>query len=116
MAAGQYHSLAVKTDGTLWSWGQNDYGQLGNGNTTTYDSPIQVGALTNWSKISGGKYNSYAIKTDGTLWAWGINNYGQLGQGNTTNTSSPVQVGALTTWNVISKNIQSQSILVTTKG
>ena len=91
-------SLAVKTDGTLWSWGVNTFGQLGLGNTTGRLSPVQVGALTDWSKIDVSTTHSLALKTDGTLWAWGRNVNGQLGLGDTTNISSPVQVGLLTDW------------------
>jgi alpha-tubulin suppressor-like RCC1 family protein len=98
VGAGNSHTLAVKTDGTLWSWGRGSYGRLGLGNTTNYTSPKQVGALTAWSLVNGGFSFSSAIKTDGTLWAWGKNTDGQLGLGNTTNYSSPKQVGALTTW------------------
>jgi len=90
--------LAIKTDGTLWSWGQNNLGQLGSGNTTARSSPVQVGALTNWLKVTAGYYTTLAIKTDGTFWAWGQNFFGNLGLGNKTNYSSPKQVGSLTTW------------------
>jgi alpha-tubulin suppressor-like RCC1 family protein len=95
-------SHAIKTDGTLWSWGNNTYGQLGQNDTTNRSSPVQVGALTNWSKVSGGQSYTLAIKTNGTLWAWGRNNFGQLGDGTVTSKSSPVQVGALTTWSLVS--------------
>ena len=92
-------SMAIKSDGTLWAWGKNNYGQLGQGNTTNYSSPVQVGALTTWSKVANGDGTfGLAIKTDGTLWAWGRGYGGSLGQGNTTLYSSPVQVGGLTTW------------------
>ena len=103
IAGGRYfHTIARKTDGTLWTWGYNAYGQLGLGNTTNYSSPKQVGALTTWSAIAGGGVNrTIATKTDGTLWTWGRNNLGQLGLGNVTNYSSPKQVGALTTWSAI---------------
>jgi len=63
----------------LWTWGFNDYGQLGNGNITLYSSPIQVGSLTNWKQVAGGLYHTASIKTDGTLWTWGWNGWGQLG-------------------------------------
>lgn len=99
---GQSHFLAVKTDGTLWSWGNNYFGALGLGNTTAYSSPKQIGALTAWSRVAGNNHFSVALKTDGTLWTWGRNNVGQLGQNNTTGLSSPVQVGALTTWLTVS--------------
>jgi alpha-tubulin suppressor-like RCC1 family protein len=102
ISAGGIHALAVKTDGTLWSWGHNGDGRLGQGNLTYLSSPKQVGALTTWSSISAGSAHSLAIKTDGTLWSWGYNTYGGLGLGDATQRSSPVQVGALTTWSSIS--------------
>jgi alpha-tubulin suppressor-like RCC1 family protein len=97
-----YTAYAIKTNGTLWSWGRNAYGQLGLGNTTKYSSPKQVGALTNWSKVAAGQLFAAAIKTDGTLWAWGYNAFGQLGTNNTSYYSSPVQIGALSNWSQIS--------------
>jgi alpha-tubulin suppressor-like RCC1 family protein len=94
----------------LWSWGQNSFGQLGLGNTTSYSSPKQIGALTTWSKVSTG-YHVAAIKTDGTLWAWGRNTDGELGLGDTTDRSSPVQIGASTAWlNVSLANYHSIAI------
>ena len=95
---------AVKTDGTLWMWGRNDYGQCGVGSTLGRSSPTQVGTLSNWKLVSCGSYMSAAIKTDGTLWTWGWNQYNNLGTNNTINRSSPVQVGTLTDWSKISCN------------
>ena len=95
------YCLAIKTDGTLWAWGRNLNGQLGQGTTTDRSSPVQVGALTTWLNIAAGRYHSTAIKTDGTLWTWGRNTYGALGLGDTTDRSSPVQIGALTSWTKI---------------
>jgi len=95
-------TAAVKTDGTLWTWGRNFYGALGLGNTTNYSSPKQVGALTGWSNVYSGGSWMMALKTDGTLWGWGGGGFGNLGLGNTTNYSSPKQVGALTNWSIIS--------------
>ena len=103
-ASGYGQSYSIKTDGTIWSWGNNASGQLGLGNLTYYSSPKQIGVLTNWLKITSGKYSVVTIKTDSSLWAWGKNNYGQLGLGNTTNYSSPKQVGALTNWLLVSGN------------
>jgi len=82
----------------LYTFGLNDSGQLGLGDITNRSSPLQVGALTTWSSVSGGLLHTAAIKTDGTLWTFGRNDSGQLGLGDITNRSSPVQVGALTTW------------------
>jgi alpha-tubulin suppressor-like RCC1 family protein len=98
VAAQGQTTLAIKTDGTLWSWGRGSLGGLGLGNTTYYSSPKQVGTLTNWSFVAGGLLRGLATKTDGTLWAWGYNNEGALGLGNTTDYSSPKQVGSLTNW------------------
>lgn len=88
----------IKNNNTLWTWGRNIYGQLGQGDLVSRSSPVQVGALTNWSKIQTGNLSQISIKTDGTFWAWGWNTYGQLGQNDRVDRSSPVQVGALTTW------------------
>ena len=85
-----FGSLAVKTDGTLWSWGYNSYGMLGLNNRTHYSSPVQIPGTT-WSSVGGGNH-AHAIKTDGTLWSWGINGHGMLGLNNTTSYSSPVQI------------------------
>ena len=101
VACSRYGSLAIKTDGTLWGWGKNQFGQLGIGDTVDRSSPVQVGALSNWSKLprnQGAQGFSLAIKTNGTLWAWGNGTYGRLGLNSTAYYSSPVQVGALTTW------------------
>jgi len=93
---------ALKSDGTMWAWGQNTVGQLGQGNTTSYSSPVQVGSDTDWAVMTIDVKNTlYGIKTGGTLWCCGENSHGQLGQGNTTDTSSLVQVGSLTNWKLI---------------
>jgi alpha-tubulin suppressor-like RCC1 family protein len=98
-AIGQEVMLVVKTDGTLWAWGQNDQGQMGQGNTTSLSSPTQIGSKTDWKHpfTAYGKSN-FAVNTSGKLYAWGKNNLGFLGLGNTTAYSSPVQVGSLTDW------------------
>jgi len=92
------HTVAVKTNGTLWAWGENAYGQLGDGTTTSHASPIQVGTATNWASVAAGNHHTVAVKTDGTLWAWGRNAEAQLGDGTITNRSSPVQIGTATNW------------------
>jgi alpha-tubulin suppressor-like RCC1 family protein len=98
ISAGRGHTLATKTDNTLWAWGGNVQGQLGLNDTTVYSSPRQIPGTT-WSFINAADSNfSFATKTDGTLWAWGYNDVGQLGQNNRTYYSSPVQIPG-TTWN-----------------
>lgn len=93
--------FATKTNNTLWAWGDNTEGQLGQNNRVNYSSPVQVGALTNWASVSttnGINACVLAVKTDGTLWGWGRNNLGQIGDNTIVDRSSPVQIGALTTW------------------
>jgi alpha-tubulin suppressor-like RCC1 family protein len=93
VSAGGAHSLAIKDDGTLWSWGLNDFGQLGNDSTETSNVPVLIGtAMDQWSFVSAGDTHSFAIKTDGSLWAWGDNTSGRLGDGTTTNRLIPVRI------------------------
>jgi alpha-tubulin suppressor-like RCC1 family protein len=98
VSAGEHHSLAVKKDGTLWSWGRNNYGQLGNSTTTQQNTPMQIGTDTNWFSVSAGYHHSMAIKADNTLWAWGRNANGQIGNNTTSQQNTPVQVGTDTNW------------------
>jgi alpha-tubulin suppressor-like RCC1 family protein len=92
VSSGVSHTAAIKTDGTLWIWGDNSSGLLGNGITTgNRSTPITTFAGgTNWKQVSGGGSHTAAIKTDGTLWTWGGANFGQLGNNATTVTSTPV--------------------------
>ena len=107
LSGGWNHSAGIKTDGTLWLWGNNGNGQLGDDSTTNRSSPVQtVSTGTNWLQVSGGGggggAHTAAIKTDGTLWCWGLNSSGQLGDNSTTNRSSPVQtVDTGTTWSSV---------------
>jgi alpha-tubulin suppressor-like RCC1 family protein len=92
-------NYALKNDGTVWAWGFGGYGMLGNGETVTYNTPVQVSDLTDVIEISAGPQNGYALKKDGTVWAWGLNNKGQLGigtYGTPALVSTPVQVLGLT--------------------
>ena len=107
--AGSSHTAAIKTDGTLWTWGNNTYGRLGNAVTTNVSTPVTTFAGgTNWKQVSAGGRHTTAIKTDGTLWTWGSNsagygNDGQLGTNNTTNVSTPVTTFAGgTNWKQVS--------------
>jgi alpha-tubulin suppressor-like RCC1 family protein len=81
IATGSNHAVAIKSDGTLWSWGNNGSGQLGDGTTTNQTTPAQIGALTTWKAIAAGTGFTLALRSDGTLWAWGNNSSGQLGNG-----------------------------------
>jgi hypothetical protein len=104
VSAGADHIAAVKTDGTLWTWGANSSGQLGDGTTTGRSSPgTTAGGGTNWCFVVASSSHSAGIKTDGTLWTWGFNTSGQLGDGTATSRLSPVTVaGGGTTWRTVS--------------
>ncbi len=91
--AGLRHTLALKADGSLWAWGDNILGALGDGSGSNQLSPVLVG--TDFVAIAAGDTHSLAIKADGTLWAWGSNGSGELGDGTTTNRLVPVKVGGL---------------------
>lgn len=113
VSTGTSHTVSIKTDGTLWAWGRNSEGQLGDGTTVNKSSPVQIGTLTTWAYISSGDYSTYAVKTDGSLWAWGQGSLGALGTGNVTTRSSPVQVGTLTNWSRVAGGSQHASALKT---
>ena len=100
VSAGTNHGLAVRQDGTAWSWGLNVCGQLGIDATTNRSSPVSVaGGFTDWCQVSAGHSHSLAIRQNGTAWAWGLNTEGQLGNNSTTTISSPVSViGGFTAW------------------
>jgi alpha-tubulin suppressor-like RCC1 family protein len=104
VVCGSYHCAAIKTDGTLWAWGRNTYGQLGDNSVTHRSSPVQtIAGGTNWKNVDCGYRYIAAIKTDGTLWIWGDNTYGQLGDNTITRRSSPVQtIAGGTNWKQVS--------------
>ncbi len=90
------HSLAIRTDSTLWSWGRNNYGQLGDGTIISSIYPHQVAGLSGIVAVSAGQWCTVALKSDGTVWAWGRNDYGQLGNGTLNDSYVPVQVSSIT--------------------
>jgi alpha-tubulin suppressor-like RCC1 family protein len=109
---GRNYTTAAKTDGTLWSWGNNENGCLGQNNLTDICSPVQIGSLTDWfdgeqsyenmKRVAANANKScFVVKSDGTLWAWGDNAEGQLGTSNLTTYSSPVQIGSNSNWNMV---------------
>ncbi|MEN6349224.1 MAG: immunoglobulin-like domain-containing protein [Syntrophomonas sp.] len=96
LAAGYFQSMAVKNDGSVWAWGLNDTGQLGDGTTTNQFIPVQVHNLQDIKAVSAGDYHSAALTGTGTVWVWGDNGSGQLGDGSETDHNTPVQVPGLT--------------------
>ena len=89
------HSVALKNDGTVWAWGYNFFGQLGDGSETNRSTPAQVKGLSGVMAVSAGLGHSIAVKQDGTVWAWGSNVFGELGDGTTNSRSAPIQVQGL---------------------
>jgi len=107
VSAGDAHNLALKSDGTIWAWGANFRGQLGDGKSGARLSngtfkvearPVHTVAGSDWVRVEAGFSTSYALKRDGTLWTWGLNNFGQLGIGSWVDSPKAVQVGTATNW------------------
>ncbi|CAM3454999.1 hypothetical protein FLLO111716_11600 [Flavobacterium longum] len=96
ITTGQRHALALRSDGTLWAWGWNAFGQLGDGTEIDRVSPVQVGTDNDWKDIYAGSYHSMAIKTNGMLWGWGNNNGLQVGNNSNADQPTPVQIGNAT--------------------
>lgn len=122
VAAGSHHSLAVKSDGTVWAWGWNLYGQLGDGTTTNSSTPVQASNLTGATDVSGGNFHSVALKSDGTVWAWGRNDKGQLGHdpnpatSGFQNSSTPSQVSGLTDVKDVASGLNHNLVATNTSG
>jgi hypothetical protein len=102
IAGGRDHSLAIRNDGTVWAWGWNAYGQLGDGTKTNRTTPVRAGTIANAVQVAAGANHSVARSSDGTLWAWGQNAYGQLGLGTTATTGARVRPVHLSITNVAS--------------
>lgn len=113
--------IGIKEDGTLWSWGTNNFGQLGDGSTNQRNSPVQIGSDNNWKQVSiGGTYDginstqggyTLGIKNDGSLWAWGNNSDGQLGTGNTINSYIPTRIGNTNDWKQVKATAYTSSAI-----
>jgi len=94
---GSYHTVAIGIDGSLWAWGRNSDGQLGDGTFIDKNTPVRIGSDTDWALIfidAGYTDTTYAIKTNGSLWAWGNNLYGGLMNGTNINKNTPSQIGS----------------------
>lgn len=115
--AGPEHFIAISQDGTLWAWGKNNGGQLGDGTTTYRDMPVQISSETGWLEASASATHNVAVKEDGTLWAWGNNSYGQLGNGTQGGiVLYPTQIGTDTDWKQASAGDYYGSVAVKTDG
>jgi alpha-tubulin suppressor-like RCC1 family protein len=98
VASGGEHTVAVRADGSLWTWGCNSSGQLGDGTVADKFSPTRIGSDTDWSSVAAGESFTVATRSDGTLWAWGNNALGQYGDGTQAGSTSPVRVGSINDW------------------
>jgi alpha-tubulin suppressor-like RCC1 family protein len=102
ISVGAGHCLALKTDGSLWAWGQNEDGQVGDGTTKDAISPIRIGSAKDWKAIAASGFGSYALKRDHSLWAWGDFDSGHQEFARTLKGSPPSKIGAGTNWTSIS--------------
>lgn len=101
IAAGGFHALAIKKDGSLWGWGRNASGQVGDGTNDDYYAPVRIGTANDWESVGTGTVTSYAIKKDHSLWAWGNNQAGELGIGSTHDQNTPTRVGTASDWQMV---------------
>ena len=102
ISSGAYHTIAIAHDGTLWAWGYNANGQVGNNTNLNQVNPVQISTDTDWVFVGAGYYHSFAIKANGTLWGWGYNAFGQLGNSQTSDRITPTQIGTASDWQSIS--------------
>jgi len=101
LSVGTAHTCGIQADGTMWCWGYNSLGQLGDGTHTDSSVPVQVGNETDWVAVTAGTAHSCGIRADHSAWCWGGNFDGQLGNGTTVSSTTPVQVGKLSNWQAI---------------
>lgn len=117
IGAGTLHNCAIKTTGTLWCWGENGSGQVGDGSTTERQSPTQVGSATDWKAVSGGSFSSCGTRGSAqTAWCWGYNGAGAVGDGTTDARITPTQVlggggwGSISTGNDFSCGVKNREL------
>ena len=102
VALGYGHTVAIKSDGSLWAWGLNDNSQVGDGSQTNRLTPVRIDKNNDWIQVSTHHNHTAAIRLNGTLWVWGANSDGQLGDNTRQNSTVPKQVGTDTDWMVVS--------------
>jgi alpha-tubulin suppressor-like RCC1 family protein len=100
-------TFIIKSDSSLWGFGQNDFNQLGDNTTANRLKPVRIGLDNDWVYVATSRYYTMGIKADGTLWGWGNNNYGQLGDGTSTTRTIPIQIGTDRNWKSVTMTVQS---------
>jgi alpha-tubulin suppressor-like RCC1 family protein len=117
IAAGKAHTVALRNifnltnDGTIWAWGSNGNGQLGDGTVTDRWTPVMVSGLSLMTTIAAGFNHTIALRNNGTIWTWGNNSNGQLGDGTTTERWVVAQVSGLTGVTAIAAGIKNNIVL-----
>jgi alpha-tubulin suppressor-like RCC1 family protein len=112
ISAGYDHTVGLKSNLTLWAWGSNIYGQLGDGSSNNLrDTPIAIGTKSDWLSVTAGYVHTIGLKTNNTLWAWGINQYGQLGLGDTIDRNIPCPLGSPTPPSSLTGMIISSTVI-----
>lgn len=115
MAAGNLCSVALKSNGSLWAWGENVYGQIGDGTGENRLSPVRVGSANDWLRVEVGDDHVLAVKNDGSLWAWGKNADGEVGDGTRESRLEPVRLGAGNSWSQVAGG-EAHSLAVRSDG
>lgn len=98
VTSGELHTLAIRSDGSLWAWGRNANGQLGDGTNIDRATPVQIGTSKDWVSVSAGKAHTLAVNKTGLLYGWGMNFNGQLGDNSKVDKRVPTKIGTLTGW------------------
>lgn len=101
VSVGYGYACGVEGDGTLWCWGANGHGQLGNGGTAPADVPTRVGVDSDWTEVSAGYQSTCALASDGSAWCWGVNEHGELGDGTRRQRLAPIEVEGSGPWTSI---------------
>jgi len=90
-----YHAVGLQLGGSVWAWGENGYGQIGNGTTINQATPVQVGGIVGATAVSVGDVHTAVLRSDGTVFTWGHNDHGQIGNGTTADQLTPLAVPGL---------------------